>query len=149
MILIWVRFCRTLMKKKSDIHKCNTLILYVLIVCTWNQKYQWGKNIFQVLKQFQKIVQIAIWKSRCFNRERHILSCHKCGNQTSDLEINAKLWSFPISLQVQNIPSFLFYLQMLKVSQEKSPHPQKKIKLFLKLKAKFKVIVMHIPNSNT
>ena len=37
---------------------------------------------------------------------------------------------------------------MLKVSQEKSPHPQKKIKLFLKLKAKFKVVVMRIQNSN-
>ena len=40
---------------------------------------------------------------------------------------------------------------MLKVSQEKfvSSHPQKKIKLFLKLKAKFKVVVMRIQNSNT
>lgn len=39
---------------------------------------------------------------------------------------------------------------MLKVSQEKfvSSHPQKKIK-FLKLKAKFKVVVMRIQNSNT
>ena len=106
MILIWVRFCRTLMKKKkSDVHKYKALILYVLIVCTWNQNYQWGKKIDQVLKLSQEIEWIAIWKSRC--RERPILSCHKCGtrkkfwvpirNQTSNLEINAKLWSFFIS----------------------------------------------------
>ena len=136
------------------------MILYVLIVCTWNQNknyYQWGKKNDQVLKLSQEIEQIAVWKSRC--RERPILSCHKCGTRkkilSSHKESNLKPWDkckalifLHFFLQVQNIPSFIFYLQMLKVSQEKSPHPQKKIKLFLKLKAKFKVVVMRIQNSN-